>query len=195
MSWVRLFQLHCRGYRVIYGTPPPAETDPTYDSWMEIDPIVLQWIYGTLSDDLLGRVLFGTPTAHQVWTRVQNLFHNNKGARIAALEHDFANITLKSQPSLEAYFQKLREIVDQLNDLFDTPIGYKRLVLQMVRSLPTEFDTKGSIINQALPLWEEACEMLLNDQKCRTARDLLHGSSVVASAQTNPREPPASAPT
>ncbi|XP_022014302.1 uncharacterized protein LOC110913791 [Helianthus annuus] len=131
-SWVRLFQLHARGYRVlahIDGTPSPGEKDPTYASWQEIDSIVLQWIYGSISDDLLGRVLTAESTARQAWIRIQNIFHNNKGARIAALEHEFANITLKSQPSLEAYFQRLRELADQLNDLLDVPIDDKRLVL------------------------------------------------------------------
>ncbi|XP_076913350.1 uncharacterized protein LOC143571939 [Bidens hawaiensis] len=55
-SWVKLFQLHARGYKVmnhIDGTRAPAKEDPTYASWSEIDAIVLQWIYGTLLDDLL----------------------------------------------------------------------------------------------------------------------------------------------
>ncbi|XP_022030485.1 uncharacterized protein LOC110931396 [Helianthus annuus] len=194
-SWVRLFQLHARGYRVIDhidGTKLPADTDSSYASWLEIDSIVLQWIYGTLSDDLLARVLTGESTAHQAWVRIQNIFHNNKGAHIAALEHEFVNMTLKSQSSLEVYFQRLRELADQLNDLLDTPVSDKRLVLQMVRSLPSEYDTMGSIINQSLPPWEEACEILLNDQKRRAARDLLSGSpSIAAAAQTNTNPPPA----
>ncbi|XP_022014553.1 programmed cell death 6-interacting protein-like [Helianthus annuus] len=196
-SWVRLFTLHARGYRVlahIDGTPPPEKTDPTYDSWLEIDSIVLQWIYSTLSNDLLKQVLTDDSTAHQAWIRIQNQFHNNKGARIAALEHEFANMALKNHPSLEAYFQKLRELADQLNDLLDTPIDDKRLVLQMVRGLPAEFDTMGSLVNQSLPPWPEACEMLLNDQRRRAARELMDGSPVVAAAQTTPTPPPASAP-
>ncbi|XP_022024066.1 uncharacterized protein LOC110924357 [Helianthus annuus] len=59
-SWVKLFQLHARGYKVldhIDGTLPPAKDDQLYESWMEIDAIELQWIYSTLSDDLVVRVL------------------------------------------------------------------------------------------------------------------------------------------
>lgn len=56
-SWVRLFKLHARGYKVLSHidgtTTPPKETDPSYEAWSEIDAIVLQWIYGTLSDELL----------------------------------------------------------------------------------------------------------------------------------------------
>ncbi|XP_074300108.1 uncharacterized protein LOC141631319 [Silene latifolia] len=66
--WVRLFKLHVRGYKVlshIDGTPAPPETDASYESWHEVDPHVLQWIYGTLSDELLPRVLEGESTARQ----------------------------------------------------------------------------------------------------------------------------------
>ncbi|KAL9231223.1 hypothetical protein vseg_006477 [Gypsophila vaccaria] len=72
-SWVSLFTLHARGYKVldhIDGTPPPAPTDPTFAAWLEIDAHVLQWIYGTLSDEYLPRVLDteNNSTAQQAWT-------------------------------------------------------------------------------------------------------------------------------
>ena len=44
-SWVKLFKLHARGYKVlnhIDGTPSPVPTDPDYESWREIDSHVLQ---------------------------------------------------------------------------------------------------------------------------------------------------------
>ncbi|XP_023744537.1 uncharacterized protein LOC111892720 [Lactuca sativa] len=124
-SWVKLFQLHAKGYKVmahIDGTKPPAETDPEYESWSEIDAIVLQWIYGTLSDDLLTRVLETQSTAREAWCCIQTIFLNNKGSRAAALEHEFNNLTLKAMPSLEAYCQKLKELGDRLNDV-DCPVN------------------------------------------------------------------------
>ncbi|XP_022041071.1 uncharacterized protein LOC110943642 [Helianthus annuus] len=65
-SWVKLFKLHVVAYQVIDhidGTDPPAETTPEYRQWKEIDALVLQWIYSTVSDDLLGRVIDAGPTA------------------------------------------------------------------------------------------------------------------------------------
>ncbi|KAL9237177.1 hypothetical protein vseg_011759 [Gypsophila vaccaria] len=59
-SWVRLFKLHAKGHKAlshIDGTPPPSSDADNYDEWCEVDAHVLQWIYGTLSDDLLPRVL------------------------------------------------------------------------------------------------------------------------------------------
>ena len=188
-SWVRLFQLHAKGYKVtahIDGTTPPAKTDPSYEEWAEIDAIVLQWIYGTLSDDLLMRVLVTDSTAYQAWLRIQTIFLNNKGARAAALEHEFNNLTLKSMPSLESYFQKLKELSDQLNDV-DNPVNEQRLVLQLVRGLPSEYDTVASYINQTLPSWESACSMLQLEHHRQSARETLSPPAALAvSSPPNP---------
>ncbi|KAI3800218.1 hypothetical protein L1987_35529 [Smallanthus sonchifolius] len=174
-SWVKLFKLHAQGYKVMHhidGTKAPAKTDPEYASWSEIDAIVLQWIYGTLSDDLLVRVLDSDSTAFDAWSKIKSIFLNNKGARAAALEHEFTNLTLKSMPSLEAYCQKLKDLGDQLNDV-DCPVNEQRLVLQLVRGLPTEFDVAGAYINQSLPTWETACSMLQLEHQRQTARESL----------------------
>ncbi|XP_074309997.1 uncharacterized protein LOC141644381 [Silene latifolia] len=108
-----LFTLHAKGYKVlahIDSTKPPAPDAENYGDWCEIDAHVLQWIYGTLSDDLLPRVLEDESTAYEAWKRVENIFLNNKGARAAALEHGFNNLKLVSMSSLEAYCQRLRDL-------------------------------------------------------------------------------------
>ncbi|XP_074282619.1 uncharacterized protein LOC141607159 [Silene latifolia] len=133
-SWARLFKLHAREYKVlsnIDGTPSPAKTDASYESWHEVDTHVLQWIYGTLSDELFPRVLEHESTARKAWVRVENIFNNNKGARDAALEYDFNAFRLANMPSLEAYCQRLREIARMLKDV-DAPVTDSRLVIQLV---------------------------------------------------------------
>ncbi|XP_074292143.1 uncharacterized protein LOC141618998 [Silene latifolia] len=119
-SWVNLFTLHARGYKVLHhidDTTPPAKTDPLYDVWYEIDAHVLQWIYGTVSDDILPRILEPDSTAQQAWDRVKGIFHNNKGARAASLEHEFNNLKLANLPSFDAYCQRLRELLGSLKDV------------------------------------------------------------------------------
>ncbi|KAM0059889.1 hypothetical protein Hdeb2414_s0005g00186311 [Helianthus debilis subsp. tardiflorus] len=172
-SWVKLFQLHARGYKVsshIDGTPAPQTTDPTFEAWEDVDSIVLQWIYGTLSDDLLVRVLRQKSTTYEAWQRLSEIFLNNKGSRAAALEHEFTNTSLKSTPSLEAYCQRLKDLADQLADV-DSPVSESRLVLQLVRGLPAEYDNIGTYINQTLPSWDKACFMLQLEQQRQSARD------------------------
>lgn len=164
-SWVKLFLLHARGYEVsshIDGTPAPLKTDPEFASWQKIDSIVLQWIYGTLSKKILVRVLEIESTAYEAWKRVKKIFHNNRGPRIAALEQQFFNLKLRDMPSLTDYCQRIREIGSQLSDL-GIEVNDERLVIQLVRGLPTEFNATGAINNNALPSWEDACEMLQSE--------------------------------
>ncbi|KAJ0467742.1 putative RNA-directed DNA polymerase [Helianthus annuus] len=187
-SWVKLFQLNARGYKVldhIDGTKPPGKEDPNYESWMEIDAIVLQWIYGSVSDEILVRILEPESTALEAWGRVKSIFLNNKGSRAAALEHAFTNLTLKSMPSLQAYCQKLKEIADQLSDV-ESPVSENRLVIQLVRGLPPEYDTIAAQLNQTLPSWEVVVNLLDLEERRQSARE-----TPVAAAAI---EPPAPAP-
>ncbi|XP_074296691.1 uncharacterized protein LOC141627145 [Silene latifolia] len=141
-TWVRLFRLHAEGYDVldhIDETPAPAKTDASYGAWKKIDAHVLQWIYGTLSDELLPRVLEDESTARAAWLRVQYIFNNNKGARAAALESEFNSLRLESMPSLEAYCTRLRELAGMLKDV-DAAVTDRRLVIQLVRGLPRYSD-------------------------------------------------------
>ncbi|XP_074289032.1 uncharacterized protein LOC141614175 [Silene latifolia] len=118
--WIDLFTLHARRYKVLHhidGTAAPSKTDPLYEAWSEVDAIVLQWIYGTMSDDLLPRVLSRDSTAREAWNRVANIFLNNKGARAASLEHEFINLKLDKFPNFDAYCQRLKELSVALSDV------------------------------------------------------------------------------
>ncbi|XP_022018977.1 uncharacterized protein LOC110919005 [Helianthus annuus] len=166
-SWVKLFKLHAKGYEVldhIDGAEPPSKDDDSYDSWVKIDAIVLQWIYGTLSDDLLVRILDYETTAQQAWNKIQTIFQNNKNSRASSLMHAFTTTTLASCSSLNDYFQKLKDIAEQLSDV-DQSVTESRLVLQMVQGLPPEFDTTAQFINQSNTTWDDARDMIDREQR------------------------------
>ncbi|KAJ0917386.1 putative RNA-directed DNA polymerase [Helianthus annuus] len=195
-SWVRLFMLHAKGYHVlchIDGTPPPAKDSSDFASWENIDSIVLQWIYGTLSDDLVVRVLTDKSTALEAWQRVKRLFENNKGPRSQALQHELANLTLASMPSLDAYCQKIRDLTDQLSAL-GFPMNDQQRVLHLVKGLPKEYDTIASILNNSLPTWEDVVDQLIFESGRLKTRDAVTKTPAIAAAippaqSPNPSEP------
>ena len=91
-SWAELFKIHCRAFQVLDHLSPrqkerPAaasseadkqkSTDPTDDVWDRLDAIVLQWIYGTISNDLLSTILRPDSTACYAWTALNSIFHDN----------------------------------------------------------------------------------------------------------------------
>ncbi|XP_076897131.1 uncharacterized protein LOC143550356 [Bidens hawaiensis] len=119
-AWVKLFTLHAKGYKVLWhidDTPPPEVTDDSYESWAGVDAIVQPWIYGTISDKYLRRVLDTKATAQQVRNKLKHIFLSNKKSRAAALEKQFTNLTLSACSSLDDYCQKLQDLAEQLNDV------------------------------------------------------------------------------
>ncbi|KAL9229238.1 hypothetical protein vseg_004725 [Gypsophila vaccaria] len=186
-TWVKLFTLHARGYKVlphIDGTKPPAADSPEFDSWSEIDAHVLQWIYGSVSDDILLRILETKSTAYEAWVRLKNLYLNNKGSRAAALEHEFTNLTLEKASSLDDYCQRLKDIATQLTDV-GGQVDDQRLVLQLVRGLPSAYDTVGAYINQQLPSFEAARGMLQLEEQRQSARSESTQTALAASSSAS----------
>ncbi|XP_071688414.1 uncharacterized protein [Rutidosis leptorrhynchoides] len=65
-SWSRLFKIHCQAYDVLDHIIPPTtgssdstttNTDPQNPLWPRLDAIILQWIYGTISQELMNTIL------------------------------------------------------------------------------------------------------------------------------------------
>ncbi|KAF5820702.1 hypothetical protein HanXRQr2_Chr01g0005151 [Helianthus annuus] len=130
-QWIRLFRLHAVAYKVshhIDGTPPPASTSADHDAWKEIDALVLQWIFSTISDDILKRVMDGTvASAQAAWSKLEKIYLSNKKARAAALETKFCNLTLSACASVEDYCQRLTDLANQLADV-DVSVTKSRTV-------------------------------------------------------------------
>ncbi|XP_076956081.1 uncharacterized protein LOC143631117 [Bidens hawaiensis] len=165
-QWTKLFTLHAIAYKVlnhIDGTEPTANTTDKYSPWKEIDALVLQWIYGTLSKEYLDRVLEIQTTARDIWLKLENIFLNNKSARAGTLNQQFSNLTLNACSSLADYCQKLKKIARQLGDIRQ-PVLEWRLVMQLVQGLPPEYAVAGALIHQLAPTWDNACTMLHHEE-------------------------------
>ncbi|XP_076958796.1 uncharacterized protein LOC143634661 [Bidens hawaiensis] len=88
-SWTKLFKLHAKAYKVlqhIENVEAPDPTSDTYEEWSELDSLVLQWIYNTITEKILNRILEANTTARAAWVKLESIYLNNKRARAAALE-------------------------------------------------------------------------------------------------------------
>jgi len=82
-TWFKLFKIHAQVYEVLdhiihtptteprYSSPSIKETDPTL--WKRLDAIVLQWIYDTVSIDLLHTIIDCDSTAQALGLSFQYL--------------------------------------------------------------------------------------------------------------------------
>ncbi|KAD6453471.1 hypothetical protein E3N88_08176 [Mikania micrantha] len=95
-SWSELFIIHCHAFDVIdHIFPPPTPPSPPTtdkdttaakpkrppDLWKRIDSIFLQWIYGTISNDLLHTILTPDTNAAVAWKSLANIFQDNSNTR------------------------------------------------------------------------------------------------------------------
>ncbi|XP_076912470.1 uncharacterized protein LOC143570794 [Bidens hawaiensis] len=83
VTWSELFKIHSTAHQVAdHLQPPPATTSTEKDKgpavqplseeeWKRIDAIVLQWIYGTISIDLIQTVMKKNTTAYDAWIALE----------------------------------------------------------------------------------------------------------------------------
>ncbi|XP_035838969.1 uncharacterized protein LOC118486552 [Helianthus annuus] len=127
-SWVKLFQLHAvtlhirspitltRHLRLL-----TQHQNMTYGR--NLMPV---WIYSTVSDDLLVRILETGSTARTTRLKLEKIFLSNKKARAAALETKFVNLTVAACASLDNYSQQLKALANQLANV-DHPVSESHL--------------------------------------------------------------------
>lgn len=74
----------------------PRPTDVSKPMWKRLDSIVKQWIYGTISMDLLQTILCRGDSAQQIWNNLKAIFQDNKHTRVVYLENQFHSLHLNN---------------------------------------------------------------------------------------------------
>lgn len=215
-TWVELFKTHCTVYQVIdhiIPTTPETESSNEKDKatagnkegsvtekeksaksdkeqWSRLDAIVRQWIYGTISIDLLHTIMSPGSTAQQTWERLENIFQDNKASRAVHLENQFTRVHLDDFPNISAYCQELKMIADQLSNV-GSPVSNQRLVLQLIAGLNENYDGVAIFIQQSnpLPLFHEARSRLILEEtrkaKQAAATANAAGTALLTTNQSN----------
>nr|GMD22937.1 retrovirus-related Pol polyprotein from transposon TNT 1-94 [Ipomoea batatas] len=176
ITWSELFKIHAKAYKVLDHIIPPSkekaksnsslslkDTDP--ELWSRVDAIVLQWIYGTISDDLLNTILERDSTAELAWNRLEDIFSDNKNSRALYLEQEFSAVRMEQFTDASSYCQHLETLADQLSNV-GAPVSNNRLVLQLVSGLTDAYATVGSQIRHEdpLPLFYKARSMIILEE-------------------------------
>ncbi|XP_076913190.1 uncharacterized protein LOC143571727 [Bidens hawaiensis] len=199
-SWSELFKMHCRAYQVynhLLPKPNPAATTSSSekrtaeeiaaalaaaDLWDRLDAIVLQWIYGTISLDLLNTILKPNTTAREAWTTLETLFQDNKSSRAIYLTQKLNNTRLDNFENIVAYCQEVKVICDQLANV-EAPLTDEKMVQQLVTGLNEQYEGIAMLISnlQPLPSFHEARSKLMREYDRKTNMTL-HASQTVGTA-------------
>ncbi|XP_074292045.1 uncharacterized protein LOC141618881 [Silene latifolia] len=151
-SWAELFLNTARAFDVLDHVAPPKDVVIQKDGqWDRLDAIVKQWIYSTISLDLLHTILAPGLSAQEAWDRLKDIFNDNKNSRAMYLERQFTSTHMDNFPNVSAYCQKLKMIADQLANV-RSPVSETRLVLQLVTHLSASYNSVATLIQQSDPL-------------------------------------------
>ncbi|KAI3518343.1 hypothetical protein L1887_06963 [Cichorium endivia] len=157
-TWAELFKIHARSHKVYHhiikpeaGKEKVPSTEEEKELWLTLDATVLQWIYATISHDLLHTILEPDSTAMEAWNRLRDIFQDNKHSRAVTLEQEFSHTHMEDFSSASAYCQRLKVLADQLKNV-GAPVSNDRLVLQMVAGLTEAYSNVGTLLRQTNPL-------------------------------------------
>jgi hypothetical protein len=173
-TWSELFKIHARVFQVIdHIIPSEPAADPSLKTtdpqlWLRLDSVVLQWIYGTISDDLLNTIIEHNSTAEIAWNRLFNIFYDNKNSRALYLEQEFSRTNMEQFSDASSYCQHLKALSDQLANV-GAPVSNDRLVLQLISGLTDAYAAVGSQIRHAnsLPQFYKARSMIILEETAR----------------------------
>nr|GEU86079.1 zein-binding domain-containing protein [Tanacetum cinerariifolium] len=73
------------------------------------------WMYSTISPNLVDMVIDYSAPTHGVWKRLQDIFHDNKDARIIQLDNEIHNMHIGSL-SITKYFQEIKSKANYYNE-------------------------------------------------------------------------------
>ncbi|XP_050877854.1 uncharacterized protein LOC127081664 [Lathyrus oleraceus] len=144
LSWFALFKVQARVHNVLDHIIPSSDTQAIQASadlkandselWNQLDAVVLQWMYATVSQDILQSILVVDDTAEECWKRIAAMFHDNKHSHAVQLENQLSNTNLEDFPSTKAYCNRLKTLSDQLANV-DSSVTNTRMVLKMISGL------------------------------------------------------------
>ncbi|XP_062208957.1 uncharacterized protein LOC133910652 [Phragmites australis] len=159
-------------------------------TWKRMDRVVLSWLYGTITAELLEVVMNreeGPPTARIVWLGLEQQFIDNKETRALLLDAEFRTF-VQGDLSIDDYCHQLKAMADQLADLGE-PVRDRTLVLNVLRGLNDRFAHLAALIQcqRPLPMFIEVRSDLRLAEITMKAKQ---GSPAQALAASTPRAPP-----
>ncbi|MCH90295.1 hypothetical protein A2U01_0011208, partial [Trifolium medium] len=189
-SWAVLFKVQARVHDVLEHIIPPTEEKAIaafekakaddLPLWKRLDAVVLQWIYATVSTDILTSILIDDDSAEHAWKSVADLFQDNKNSRAMYLNKEFTNTSLADFSTTNAYCNCLKSLADQLANVGD-PINDHGMVLKMLQGLTEQYSNFVTVMQnkKTLPTFATARSKLALEETTLSERSKQESGSTV----------------
>nr|XP_020166674.1 uncharacterized protein LOC109752185 [Aegilops tauschii subsp. strangulata] len=84
--------------------------------WAAIKASLIRWFYLTVSPDIFHTIVSEDDDACAVWTKINNLFTDNKLQRLVFLQKEFFGCH-QDDSSIDDYCMRLKRLADELRDI------------------------------------------------------------------------------
>ncbi|XP_071687449.1 uncharacterized protein [Rutidosis leptorrhynchoides] len=127
-----------------------SSSDPPDEETSKADAVVLGWIFLTISETLLERLLNSQPkTAFAAWEFLKKIFQDNKRSKIVELTVELRSLNI-GDLTAEQYFRKV-ESLDVLLTNLGSKIDEDELVTYAINGLNKRFPHSHHIILHSNP--------------------------------------------
>lgn len=137
---------------------------PNHAHWLQMDCVVLGWLYGSISVDLLETVMTPNATARLVWLALENQFLGNREQHALHLSAKFRNI-IQGDLNVTDYCRRIKSMADRLANLGE-PVRDRSLVLCLLNGLNEKYDHLKTLLpmQHTFPTFIEAHSQLLLEE-------------------------------
>lgn len=172
-----------------YEKPAPTEAEESSQRLEElkkkeksIDARVLRMIQRAVSISIFPRIM-RVKTSKEAWNILQQEFEGDSKVRtvkLQSLKRDYENEIMKENESLNEYFNRLFELVNQMKSHGDT-IDDHRIVSKILISLTEKFDPMVAVIEETKDLSTMYVQGLMGYLRSHEQRLLRHSEKSVES--------------
>lgn len=143
--------------------------NPQYLEWMKNDQLIMIWINGTVSEDLLPYVV-GFSSSYALWTNLAKRFATISHSHVIQLKTQLQQIK-KGSLTISEYLQSFKTISDKLAAA-GSQISDTDLLVHILNGLPHEYDAFVTSIRVRYPpvTTEELHSLLLTEEMFVQAR-------------------------
>lgn len=140
--------------------PPPAEIiqatvdnvvvqapNPRFEAWTCTDQLIKSWIFGTLTEEVLGTV-HCLNTSHDVWFSLADNYNKSSVAREFELKRTLQLMTKKGKDFV-TYCREFRAVCDKLSSI-GRPVDESMKIFSFINGLGREYDPITTVIQSSM---------------------------------------------
>lgn len=121
--------------------------NPAFEAWICTDQLVMSWIFGTLTEEVLGTV-HCLATSHDVWVSLANNFNKSSVAREFELRRSL-QLMSKRGKDYASYCRNFRSVCDKLS-FIGKPVEESMKIFTFINGLGREYDPITTVIQSSM---------------------------------------------